>query len=352
MATGRILSIAMLAMTATWFCGCSHQEPPKGENTVRVLIWTDYVAPEVIQEFERRMNCKVVLDTFVSDAQLEDAVLKRREAYDVVFPSDRVMQLLVDKDVLEPLDTAQVPNISHLDGKFLYPQDDPKRRFAVPYHWGTIGVGVRTDLVQGAPTGFEALFDERNKGHVTMLDDAEHAFAIALIHLRHPPNSTNRSHLEEAKSLLLRQRPLILEYTSDRYKDELDDGSAWASLGWNGDLAQARAKNPKVKVLIPESGTIVWVDNIAVLKASGNRRLAHAFVNFLLDPEVAAKNATSLGYATPNKTAAERIPAAEKEDPVIYPPQTLLEKCELLRHHGPEDQLLEQLWQEVKGSKP
>jgi spermidine/putrescine-binding protein len=218
----------------------------------------------------------------------------------------------------------------------------------VPYFWGTVAVGIRTDKITEPVEGFSVLFDERYKGRITMLDDAENVVATVLLHLGHPMNSTDDNHLAEVQELLKKQRPLVQAYTSDAFKEKLINGDAWVVLGWSGDILQAAAENDSIRAVVPATGTMIWVDAMAIPKDAKNTRLAHEFINFLLEPEVAGQNANFVRYASPNTAAREHMAKDLLDDPAVYPSQEVLERCQWLKDKGPGIAKIERVWQQVR----
>jgi spermidine/putrescine transport system substrate-binding protein len=322
-------------------------KPFSGQRLL-VFNWSDYIDPELIDQFEDETGARLVYDNYSSDAELETRLLTGGGAYDLVVPSDRSMPALLGKGALQPIDRSLLPNFKNLDPKFLGAPFDPENRFSVPYFWGTVAVGVRADHVVNPPVSFAALFDERNRGRITMLDDAEHSVAVALMHLGKPMNSVDEQDLAAAQKLLTEQRPLVQAYTSDAYKEKLIAGNAWASLGWSGDLLQAADEEPQVRVIIPEKGTTIWLDSLALCKGAKNVELAHRFINFFLDPEIAARNAQYVHYASPNREALALLPAEVRNDPAIYPPAEVLDRCGWLEDRGEAIAKVEQVWRQVR----
>jgi spermidine/putrescine-binding protein len=290
----------------------------------------------------------VQYDNYSSESELETKLLAGGGGYDVIFPSDRSMAPLIQKGLLADLDKSLLPNLNHIGAKFMGAPYDPENRYSVPYFWGTVAVGIRTDHVTDPVKGFEVLFDEKYKGRITMLDDAENVIATVMLHLGHPMNSTEEAHLAEVKDVLLKQRPLVQAYTSDAFKEKLIKGEAWVVLGWSGDILQARGENENITAVVPETGTMIWVDAIAIPKDAKNDRLAHEFINFLLDPAIAARNAKVVQYATPNVAAREKLDPEMLADPAIYPPQEVLDRCQWLQDRGAEITKIERVWQEVR----
>jgi spermidine/putrescine-binding protein len=197
-------------------------------------------------------------------------------------------------------------------------------------------------------TGFEALFDPGYRGRITMLDDMENVVAAVLAYLELPINSVAEADLNLVRPLLLAQRPLVQAYTSDSYKERLVSGDAWVSLGWSGDLMQAADAAAEVRVVVPASGTMIWLDSMAIPRAASEVELAHKFINYLLEPEVAVQNAEHVHYATPNRTALALLPPKMRQDERVYPPQSTLDRCAYLENRGDRIEPVEALWREVR----
>jgi len=345
------------ALSSGLLAGCHrgwHSDDRAG-NVLKVFNWSDYIDPEVVVDFERLADCRVVYDNYSSDSELESRLATGAGGYDVAFPSDRAMAALIAKQALQPLDHLQLKNQRYLDRKFVRAPFDRENRFSLPYFWGTLAVGVRTDHIDGDVHGLEVLFDERHRGRVTLLDDMENVVAAVLAYLGLPLNSVDPIHLEKAKQLLIQQRPLVQAYTSDSYRERLISGEAWAALGWSGDLLQAdnvlkETGRPggRVRVIIPREGTMLWLDSMVIPKAATNVELAHRFIDYLLDPNIAVRNALLVNYGTPNTAARELLPAATLADESIYPPPEVLARCGWLENRGAEIEKIEGVWRELR----
>ncbi|HEY2838000.1 MAG TPA: spermidine/putrescine ABC transporter substrate-binding protein [Pirellulales bacterium] len=341
---------AAAALSATSLGGCGNRSSTSSDRVLRVFNWSDYIHEDVIPEFEQRRQCSVVYDNYSSDAELETRLATGGGGYDVVFPSDRAMAALLAKDLLSPIDMARLANFRHLDAKFLSPPFDRGNHYSVPYFWGTVAVGLRTDKVTDTVHSFEPLFDPRYRGRITMLDDLENAVAAVLLHLGLPLNSVEPGDLAQAQRLLLAQKALLQAYTSDAYKERLYAGDAWVSLGWSGDLLQAARLEPRVplRVVVPKTGTMIWLDSMAIPRRAPNVELAHAFIDYLLEPPVALRNATAVQYATPNVAAQSLLPAAQREDESVYPPAATLDRCAWLENRGTDIEKIEAIWRQVR----
>jgi spermidine/putrescine transport system substrate-binding protein len=345
------LQAAGAATVASAFAGCGSGDAG-GRQVLKVFNWSDYIADGVIPEFEQQANCRVVYDNYSSDSELEARLATGGGAYDVVFPSDRAMQALLAKKLLQPLDHGRLTNLIHIDPKWLNPPCDRGNVHSAAYFWGTVAVGIRPDKITQAVTGFEVLFDPQHSGRITMLDDAENVVAATLLKLGRPMNSVAQPDLDDAQGALLAQKPLVQAYTSDAYKERLISGDAWASLGWSGDLIQAadtaEEEGLEVRVIVPPTGTMVWLDSMAIPWAATNPELAHRFIDFLLDPAIAARNARHVHYPTPNQSAFKLLPREDQQDTNVYPPRATLAKCQWLADRKKEIAKIEAVWRAVK----
>ena len=314
---------------------------------LNVFNWSDYIDPDVIKDFEERTGASVQYDNYASDEDLE-ARLISGGGYDVIFPSDKSLAALMKLGLLSELDRDKLSNWNNLDPRFLGVRHDPRNRYTVPYFWGTLAVGIRTDHVKQPVKGFEVLFDERYRGRIVMMNDKEHVIAAALLYLGLPMNSTDDEDLAKARDLLRRQRPLVQAYDTDTIKEKLIKGEAWVALGWNGDILQARREAPEVKCIVPASGTLMWVDSMAVPKGAPNSELAHAFINYLLEADVAVRNARKVRYASPNRAARPKMDADLLDDPAVYPPTAVLDRCRWLEDRGQDIRKIERVWRDVR----
>jgi spermidine/putrescine-binding protein len=342
----RTLFTAGLAACGSAIAGC--RLASRHDRVLRIFNWSDYIAPELVERFARLHDCQIVYDSYASDAELETRLATGGGGYDLVFPSDRALVPLLAKQLLQPLNRSLLPAARHLDPQFLGIPADPTNRFSLPYFWGTLAIGTRSDRVQPRPDSFAVLFDRRYRGRITVLDDLEATIGAALLHLGYPLNSVDPQHLTAAAQLLRAQRPLLQAYTSDAYRERLIAGEAWVALGWSGDLLQASREEARIEVIVPREGTMLWVDSMAIPRAARQTDLAHALINFLLDPQVARDNALAVQYATPNRTARGLLPAEVQADPRIYPPSDVLQRCQWLRYRGPQIARLEAVWRQVR----
>lgn len=288
-------------------------------RTLTVYNWGDYLAASVVERFEREHGVGVVQDFFASEGQME-AKLRARAPFDLVVPIGYVLSVLQRDGLLAPLDPLPA-GVEHLDPRF--PPWEARRErgggvYAVPYLWGTTGIGYDSDRVE-APTSWNALFDERWAGHISVIDSKGDVLDQGLLASGLGINSVDKARIEaEVWPRLRAQKKLLRAYDSHPAR-ALVAGDTWIAQIDSGDLIRAARTKPSLRYVIPKEGAVLWVDHLAIPAAAADPGRARAFVEFLLDPEIAAENADALGFATPNRAALERGLVKSATNPSIYP---------------------------------
>ena len=299
---------------------------------LRFLTWPGYIEPEVVKEFEQRFNAKVTISYFESNA-IRDEMLVNSDGrdYDVTVISSIKFSIYRRRRWLAPLSASDIPNIRHIERRWLETEADTQR-YGVPYFWGTTGIAYRADLVSEPITRWQQILspNEAVHGKIIMINTARDVLGMALKALGYSANSTDPEHLEEAEALLLAQKPYVKDYSYISLSEQsaLVDGRAWAAMIYNGDALTLQAFNPNIVYAVPEEGSELWVDYLVVLAASPRQALAKTFINFLNEPQNAARNARFVHYATPNKAAEQWLPAEFLQDTRIYPSAEMLKKSE------------------------
>lgn len=313
--------------------------------------WDNYIAPRILEDFQREFGVRVIEDKFSSNEELLAKLQAGGGGYDVIVPSDYAVRIMIRKNLLAPLNQEILSNFNNLDARFRNPTYDPGLRYSVPYLWGTSGIGYRRKAVAmaGAPTGWEDLFStsklSRYKGRISMLNDMREVIGAALIYLGFSPNSTVSAELDQAKTVLLRQKALIAKYDSEAYEDSLAAGETVLAHGWSGEFFAAQKEKPDIGFIVPREGSFLFVDNLAVPAASKRRHTALRFIDYLLRADVAAANSSYLRYPTPN--AAARALIDPKLDGANYelPAGIKLYSIEDIGDFG---RLYEKVWTELK----
>jgi spermidine/putrescine transport system substrate-binding protein len=323
----RVRAAALLALLAVAACGDSTSgketagkpsaAPPKAEakeRTLHVFVWADYLVPEVVADFEKEFSCKVVEMNFSSNEEMTAKLVNGNPGFDLVCPSDYSVAQLVKAGALDTIDLAHVPNVKNLGPRFAAPEYDPKHEHSVPYQWGVTGIGYLKSAVKTPPHSWKDVFDDANlaawKGRISMLDDAREVAAAALLALGRSPNTKDEKDLADARALLEKQKASLSGYDTDGYKDALASKAVVVAQGWSGDVAKAQKDNADIAFVVPDEGSLSYVDNWAIPKGAPDKALAESFIDYLLRPDVAAKAANASPYASTNEAARAKIDPA------------------------------------------
>lgn len=346
---------------------CGPRGAPREE--LRIYNWSDYIAPDTIAAFEAETGIRVTYDVFDSNEVLEAKLLSGASGYDLVVPSADFLGRQILAGVFQPLDRSQLPNHRNLDPELLDFLDelDPGNAHAVPYLWGTTGIGINVDRVRAilgpdAPTDSLALVFEPeymaplSRCGVAFLDAPREIFTAALRYLGLDPNSTDPAlYQTDARALLERVRPFITYFHSSQYINDLANGEICLAFGWSGDILQAAdraaeaGQGIEIAYAIPREGALVWFDMLAIPADARNVANAHRFIDFLLRPEVIAPVTEYVKYANANLAATALIPAGIRDDPDIYPPPEVRERLYAVRVNPPMvDRVMTRAWTAVK----
>ncbi len=334
----------LIAVLVTLVSGCGQQQ-----KQLRLLNWSDYMPQEVLAEFEKREGVKVVEDTYDSpEAMLSKLQAGGDSEYDVLITADYTIGSLARAGSLLELDKSKIPNLKNLDPQFADPAFDPGGKYSVVYQWGTTGLAYREDLVKGPVESWAVLFDPTQYvGNFLLLDEMREMVGAALKYKGESVNTTDPAKLAEAQALLLEAKRRSQGFAGGTsIRDRLIAGDIAVGPAYSGDILAAQAENPKLKYVIPREGATLWTDNLVVLQKSPNHELAYKFINFLLEPEIAAQISNSIGYATPVAAAMDLI--EEKDNPLVYPTPEKRARLELLSDLGDGADVFNSVWSEVK----
>jgi putrescine transport system substrate-binding protein len=307
------------------------------EKTVNVLNWSDYVADTTVSDFQQATGIQVTYDVFDSNEVLETKLLSGRSGYDVVVPTAPFLERQIKAGVFLPLDKSKLPNIKNMDPELMQrvAAHDPGNQYSLIYLWGTIGLGYNPELVKkalGTDTidSWSAILDPANasklaKCGIAVLDAPTDVFGSIAISLGLDPNSEKPEDLKAFESAMMKVRPHIRYFHSSSYINDLAAGEICVALGWSGDILQARdrgaaaARPVTVKYAIPKEGAINYFDMLAIPADAPHPDNAHAFLNYLMDPEVIAKVTNKTRFANPNAASLPFVEDEIKNDPGIYP---------------------------------
>lgn len=358
-----LAACAVLALTGTALA--------QSQPTVHVYNWSDYIGEDTLDDFREATGIRPVYDVFDSNETLEGKLLAGRSGYDVVVPSNHFLARQIKAGAFQKLDRSQLPNWNNLDPELLrqLETNDPGNQYAVPYLWGTNGLGynvakVRAVLGEDAEVDSWALvFEVENirklsSCGVAFLDSGDEMLPAMLHYLGLDPNSQDPKDYARAEAKLLEVRPYVTYFHSSKYISDLANGNICMAVGYSGDVFQAAdraeeaGKGIEIGYAIPREGANLWFDMLAIPADAKNVEQAHAFINYLLDPEVIAEVSDYVGYANPNKAAQALMDPEVLADETIYPPDEVLEKLYISAELPPAVQRsMTRSWAKVKSGK-
>jgi spermidine/putrescine transport system substrate-binding protein len=359
----RILSILLIAtLVFTVFTGCSDdnkkQEAIKkyGSDTLKIFNAGEYVGENVIKNFEKQFGVKVIYDTFESNEMMYTKV-QTGEVYDILIPSDYMIERLILEDRLAKLDKSLIPNISNLyDGVKGFPYD-PNNDYSIPYLWGSVGIVYNQTKVSKEDLekeGYSILKDTKYKDRIYMYDSERDSFMLAFKALGYSANTDNNDEINKAyawlKELNDTMNPI---YVTDEVKDNMVNGLKDMAVVYSGDAAYILNENKDMNFFMPNEGTNLWIDSMVIPKNAQNPKLAHEFINYILTYEASKDTSSTVGYASSNKQVLEEMTSegGEYYGNVAYLPRSGYKKDEVFKHNNILKQKLTDLWIKVKASK-
>ncbi|OCR22848.1 ABC transporter substrate-binding protein [Pseudomonas syringae] len=342
----------------------------QAESVVHIYNWSDYIGTTTLADFETTTNIKPMYDVFDSNETLEAKLLAGRTGYDVVVPSNHFLGKQIKAGAFQKLDKAQLSNYQNLDPALLkrLEKNDPGNQYAVPYLWGTNGIGYNVDKVKAVLgvdkiDSWAMLFEPENikklsSCGVAFLDSADEMLPAVLNYMGLSPNSTNEADYKKAEAKLMAVRPYVTYFHSSKYITDLANGDICVAAGFSGDVFQAKAraaeagKGVNIAYAVPKEGGNLWFDMLAIPADAKNVKEAHAFINYLLKPEVIAKVSDQVGYANPNPKSSEFMDQDIRNDEAVYPSQEVLDRLFVNSELPPKVQrLMTRSWTKVKSGK-
>jgi putrescine transport system substrate-binding protein len=341
------------------------------ERMVNVYNWTDYVGPTIIEDFTKATGIKVRYDTFDSNDTLETKLLAGKSGYDVVVPTAYFLERQIKAGVFQKLDKSRLPNLVNLWPEISQrlAKYDPGNQYAVNYMWGTVGIGYNVKKMHevlgpdGKIDSWDIVFKPENLAKfkqcgVHMLDSADDILPATLSYLGLDPNATKEADLQKAADLMTKIRPSVRKFHSSEYINALATGEICFVVGFSGDIKQAQkraaeAKNGvEIAYAIPKESAQLWFDNLAIPKDAKNVDEAHAFINYLQQPEVAARNSNFISYANGNLASQKFIDKAVLDDKSIFPDEAMMAKFYTINAHDQKTtRLMNRLWTRIKTGK-
>jgi len=318
--------------------------------------WVEYIDPVIKENFEAECGVKVIETNFASNEELLATLQAGGANYDIVVPSDYMVQTMIAEGMLMELDYSVITNIQHMDPINVNQYFDPEQKYTVPWFWGTSGFAVDTNVVTDYTNSWSMMFDPNSPycGQISMLDDTRETIGAALMYLGYPINDVDPAHLEEAKNLLIEQSNCIKAYDSQNNDDLIITGETVLGHIWTGDailagLPDAGGREGIVYV-IPQEGCTIWQDNMAIPINAPNPYTAMVFMNYTQYPEIAAQNAEFVGYGTPNAASKEFIDPEVLANEGIYPPPEVAARLQWIEDVGDAVELYDRIWTEFRAA--
>jgi putrescine transport system substrate-binding protein len=333
------------------------------EKVLHVFNWSDYIAEDTVPNFEKQSGIKVTYDVFDSNDVLETRLLAGNSGFDVVVPSASFLERQIKAGVFQKLDKSQIPNLKNMDPDIMHrvALHDPNNEYSVPYLWGTTGIGYNEDKIKkilgdARPDSWNYIYDPKLAAKfkdcgISLLDAPDEILKTVLAWMGRDPNSQKEEDLKAAEAKLMPIRPFVRKIHSSQYIDDLANGDLCIAVGWSGDILQARdraeeaGQGVKIKYAIPKEGTIVWFDMLAIPNDAKHPKNAHAFINYLMDPQVAANDSNFVNYANGNAASFPMVSDEVKNDPGIYPTPEVKAKLFPSLAYGEDFQrLMNRMW--------
>ncbi len=336
----RLLTVIILGLFV--FVGCTDSR-----EKLSVFNVGDYMDRSVIRDFENEYGVKVIYQEYASNEDLYVKIKTTKDPYDVIFPSDYMLERMINENLVSPLDKSKIENKKYIDDYYLHKDFDKNNDYSLPFMGGTVGIVYNAEKYPEGINRWADLWNERYERDLVIYYSQRDVLMVALKKLGYSMNTQNPEELEQAKQELIKQKPLIYGYLGDEIKDVLINEDANIGVVYSGDAGIIMSLNDKFKYSLPEEGTNLWIDAMAIPKASKNKELAHKFIDFLLRPDILARNAEYLQYATVSSEAKKMLPDDIKNNEALYPPMEKLKNTEVFTDPTSVIDLYDRIWTEV-----
>ena len=343
-----IATLLMIVMVAANLIGCGSND----ENTVYVYNWGEYIDPVVLEMFEEETGIKVVYDEYETNETMYPKIEANAATYDVICPSDYMIEKMIENDLLAEINWDNVPNAKEYIGAQYFEESeqfDPGNKYSVPYCFGTVGILYNKTMVSEPIDSWADLWDEQYADNILMQDSVRDAFMVALKKNGYSMNTVSEEELEVAKNDLIAQKDLVQAYVIDQVRDKMIGNEAAIGVIYSGEAIYTQRENPDLEYVIPSEGTNVWIDSWVIPKNCNNKENAEAFINYMCKPEIALMNFDYITYSTPNDGAKALLDEELQNNEIAFPDLTQYDNLETFSYLGSEgDELYNGYWEEVK----
>jgi len=321
-----------------------------GVVTIHVYNWGEYIDTTILRDFTEETGIRIRYETFPSNEEMYAKLAGGGSNFDIVIPSDYMIERMINEGMLEKLNFDNIPNFRYIDSRFTNLPYDPYNEYSVPYKWGTVGILYNSTMVSEPVNSWNILWDERYAGQIFMYDSMRDSIGVSLKRLGFSLNTRDLSELEAAGAALIEQKPLVRAYVGDTVRDSMIGNEAALAVVYSGDAMFCMMNNPDLRFVVPYEGSNLWFDSIVIPKGSAHQAEAEKFINFLCRPDIALRNALYTGYSTVNLEAFNMLPDELRNNPAYWPPDDVFYRCEVFLDLGEFTREFDRVWIEVLAS--
>ena len=322
------------------------------EKKLNFYNWDTYIGENTLADFNAATGIEVKMDLFADNDELFAKLKGGNPGYDVIVPTNDMLERMIKASMVIPLDHAKIPNMANIDKNFLEAAFDPGRKYSLPYMWGTLGIGYRKSKIEGEVDSWNLILDsDKYSGKISLLGDAQNVIGPALKYLGYSYNSTNAEELKKAEDLLIAQKKHVKVFADDNGQDLLASGEVDICQEWNGDIVQVMAEDEDLNYIVPKEGSLLWQDTLAIPAGAPHPENAHAFLNYIYDAEAGKHIAETIQFATANAAARNLANDEYKSNPAIFPPDGIIAKCEPALYLGEEaTKVRDEIWTRIQAA--
>lgn len=340
----RILFLMSALLMALTSCSSCDQE-------LHVFTWGDYFKTDLIKKFEKKYHCCVILDTFDSNESMYAKLKLGALDYDIIIPSNYFVEVLQKQGMLRPIDLQKIPNAKYMDQEYYRLIPKFEKDYAIPFLVSFSGLGYREDRIPDLNPSWSVFANSDYKGRMTMLNDIREALGAALKFLGYSLNTTDEKQIDEAADVLIEWKKNLAKFESELFKNGIASAEYLVVQGYSSDILQVRQEDKNVQFLIPDEGTSISIDCMAIPQKAKNSEMAHHFINFFLEPENGAENMAYIMALSPNTGAYELLNPELRENTILFPPKSIFDKSEVINDLGFSLELYFRAWDKVKAAK-
>ncbi len=348
----KIISLMCVILILFSLAACGDSGSSGDTQSINVYNWGEYIDQSVLDDFEAETGIKVNYTTYASNEEMYSKIVSGAASYDVIIPSEYMISKMISEDLLAELNFDNIPNYKYIGEEYRGLSYDPDEKYSVPYTWGTVVIVYNTKYVDEEDVADESinlLWNEKYAGNILMFDNPRDAFALAHIKLGNSMNTTNPDDWYAAAEELKKQKPIVQAYVMDQIFDKMLNEEAYIAAYYAGDAMTMIEENEDLAAYVPKEGANMFFDSMCVLKSSQNKEAAEKFINFMCETDIAVRNAEAVWYAIPHTAAYEALDSEQRDDPLVYPSQDILDKCEVFMNLNKETLVLQsELWINLK----